>query len=284
MIIDGKKVASEILTELKEKIALSGIKPTLAVLLIGQNPASHLYVKMKKKGCEKVGINSIVKELDENIKEETLLWEIEKLNEDFSVDGILVQLPLPLHISAKKVLMAIDPSKDVDCFHPLNVGKVLIGDDDVLFPATPNGIKTLLQKYQIPVQGKHVVIVGRSNIVGKPLAAMLMQKKEGCDASVTICHSSTKNIAKLTRTADILIVAMGKAKFITAGMVKKGTVVIDVGVNKIETKKGPIIVGDVDFEKAAKKASYITPVPGGVGPMTIAMLLQNTYLSASRRK
>jgi len=273
MILDGKKIASEIIDEIKERVSELDRKPGLAFILVGDNPASESYVRSKKKACAYTGIQSILHNLPATIAESDLVVQIESLNRDPHIDGILVQLPLPPHISEQTVMLTIDPAKDVDGFHPLNVGKMLLGDPTAILPCTPNGIKVLLEKSHIPVEGKHVVIVGRSNIVGKPLAAILMQKRAGCNATVTVCHSGSD--LEIIRTADILIAAIGKPRFIQK--IKPGAVVIDVGINRLDGK----IVGDVDFEKVAHQASAITPVPGGVGPMTIAMLLKNTLKSVS---
>lgn len=278
-LIDGKKIAAKIQEEIILKVSqLQGRKPALAFILVGENPASLSYVRAKKKACAATGISSILIELSASISEGDLVREIEKLNRNPEVDGILVQLPLPFHIRELAITSAIDPEKDVDGFHPMNVGKMLIGDESGFLPCTPNGIKILLEKSQIPVEGKHVVIIGRSNIVGKPLAAILVQKKPHCNATVTLAHSHTKNLTELTRSADILVAAIGKPKFIVKEMVKPGAVVIDVGISRVDGK----LIGDVDFEKIAPIASRITPVPGGVGPMTIALLLQNTLLSYQR--
>ncbi len=287
-IIDGKKVAKEIRLELKEKV--SGLKnkygrvPGLVAILVGENPASQVYVRMKQRACDEVGIYSEVLRLPEETKETELIELIQKYNSDEKINGILVQLPLPKHISENKIIEAISPDKDVDGFHPINLGNLVIGKD-TFYPCTPYGILELLKRYEIETKGKHVVVVGRSNIVGKPVANMLLQKKEGANAIVTVCHSAAKDLKKYTATADILIAAIGRPKFITADMVKDGVVVIDVGINRVEdksTEKGYKLVGDVDFEEVSRKASYITPVPGGVGPMTIAMLLQNTYESFNK--
>lgn len=280
MIIDGKAIAAEIQQKIQSAIShLHGRKPGLAFVLVGQNPASMTYIKMKKKRCAEVGIVSIDKELPETISEEELLSLISSLNHDPDIDGILVQLPLPRHIRTEKILEAIDPEKDVDGFHPLNVGRLLLGDKSGFFPCTPYGITILLGHSQIDPKGKHVVILGRSNIVGKPLAALLMQKGEGANATVTVAHSATQNLKEMCRSADILIAAMGKPKLVKADMIKKGVVVIDVGINRF----GNQIVGDVDFDSVAPHCKAISPVPGGVGPMTIAMLLSNTLLSYQRR-
>lgn len=279
-LIDGKKIASEIQEVLKEKIGRFPRKISLAVLLVGEDPGSISYVRMKQKACLEIGIESIVEKLDLHVSEKTLLDRITALNRDPAIDGILVQQPLPEHIDADNICRAIDPSKDVDGFHPINVGKLLLGQEDGFIPCTPLGIQVLCEKSGIDLTGQHVVIVGRSNIVGKPLAALLVQKRKGCNATVTVAHSLTKNLESITRSADILIAAMGRPHFIRGHMVKSGAVVIDVGVNRIQEKK---LVGDVDFLSVSSVASRMTPVPGGVGPMTIAMLMQNTYESAHRR-
>lgn len=286
-IIDGNKIAAELRAELAEEIkalAERSVVPGLAVVLVGDNPASQVYVRMKEKACEEMGIASFEHRLPKETTEEQLLALVTQLNTDARVHGILVQLPLPDHISEKKVLNAIDPTKDVDGFHPVNVGKMLVGEPGFL-PCTPWGCQQMLVRSGYDPKGKHVVIVGRSNIVGKPLAAILMQKAPGADATVTVCHSRTKNIGAITGQADILIAAMGVPEFVKADMVKPGAVVIDVGVNRIEdkTKKsGYRLVGDVDFAAVSEKAEAISPVPGGVGPMTITMLLKNTVEAAKR--
>lgn len=286
-IIDGTKIANEIRAELKkevEKLKTShNLIPGLAVILVGTNPASVAYVGMKEKACKELGIFLDEHKLPEQTKEDELLKLIKKLNKDKKIHGILVQLPLPDHIDENKILYAIDPSKDVDGFHPVNVGKLMIGEDETFLPCTPFGIQQLLVRSGVELRGKHVVVVGRSNIVGKPVAMILLQKKDGADATVTVCHSRTKEIASITRQADILIAAIGKANYIKADMVKEGAVVIDVGVNRVEdaaSPKGYKLVGDVDFENVSKKVSAISPVPGGVGPMTIAMLMSNVIRAA----
>jgi len=285
-IIDGKKIAAEIKSEVKAEAdklkAEKGIVPGLGFILVGDNPASHVYVKMKGKGCEEVGFYSVTLELPERTSEATLLTKIEELNKDERIHGILVQLPLPGHISEEKVVEAVDPEKDVDGFHPVNVGRLAIGKPRFR-PCTPAGVQELLLRSGLDPAGKHVVIVGRSNIVGRPLAIMLSQKEAGANAVVTLCHTGARDLSYYTKQADILIAAMGKAEAITGGMVKPGAVVIDVGVNRVDdptTRNGYRLVGDVHFESAAKVASAITPVPGGVGPMTIAMLLKNTLEAA----
>ncbi len=287
-ILSGTELAEKMREEMKQEIARlkeeQGIVPGLAVILVGDNPASISYVKGKEKACAEIGIISREYKFDADYGEEKLLKLIEDLNNDSAIHGILVQLPLPDHINEEKVLYAIDPNKDVDGFHPVNVGKLMIGVDCFL-PCTPHGIQQLLIRNGIEISGKHVVIVGRSNIVGKPLAMMLVQKKPGANATVTMCHTGTKNMGEYTKQADILIVAAGRPHTVNGDMVKEGAVVIDVGVNRIEdpTKKsGFRLIGDVEFEEVSKKASAISPVPGGVGPMTITMLLYNTILSAKR--
>jgi methylenetetrahydrofolate dehydrogenase (NADP+) / methenyltetrahydrofolate cyclohydrolase len=281
MIINGKQIATEIKEELKNKIIkLKGKKPSLSVILVGNNLSSMSYVRVKKRACESIGIDFNLYHFDEDEKEEIVLKKIIELNENKNVNGILVQMPLPKHINPINIIESLNPNKDVDGFHPLNVGKMLIGDETGFLPCTPLGIKILLQKSLIEVESKHIVIVGRSNIVGKPLAAILVQKKPGCNATVTIAHSYSKNLKDLTRQADILIVAIGKANFITKEMVRYGCIVIDVGNNYLKQSDGTTkLVGDVDFENVSKIASHITPVPGGVGPMTVALLLQNTLNS-----
>lgn len=287
MIIDGKLVADAIQQELKEKISLLTTRPPcLAVVIVGEHPPSRIYVKRKTEACENIGMRSIKRELSAEITESELLSEIDKLNQDPSVDGILVQLPLPVHINPNRITYHIDPQKDVDGFHPYNVGKMLIGELDGFLPCTPYGIKVLLERHRIDISGKHALVIGRSNIVGKPMAALLMQSTPGGNATVTVAHRLTTNLKAISLLADLIIVAIGQPKFITADMVKEGAIVIDVGINKIadpSKKTGYSIVGDVDFENVAPKCSYITPVPGGVGPMTIAMLLHNTWLSYKKK-
>lgn len=277
-LIDGKNIAQGVRSELKEKIGkMTGRKPGLAFVLIGEDPASQAYVRMKKKGCQEVGIHSETLELPENISQEELLKEVKRLNADEKIDGILIQQPFPSHISTKAIVEATDPAKDVDGFHPLNIGRLLLGEPGGFAACTPLGVVRLLEKSGISTAGKQAVIVGRSNIVGKPLAALLMQR--GTDCTVTIAHSRTQNLEEVCQTADILIAAIGKPHFIKKGMVKKGAIVIDVGINR--TEKG--LVGDVAFDEVKEIAGAITPVPGGVGPMTIAMLLSNTYDSYRMR-
>lgn len=281
-IIDGKKAAAEIRAELKaevDKLINTGKPiPGLAAILVGENPASEVYVRSKGKACEDIGMNSKTERLPSEISEQKLLSVISKYNADKNFNGILVQLPLPKHINEDKIIEAILPEKDVDGFHPVNVGCLSIGKDTLL-PCTPAGIQELLVRYQIPIKGMHVVVVGRSNIVGKPIANILLQKKENANAVVTICHSAAKDISYYTKQADILIAAIGQPNFVKGSMLSEGVAVIDVGINRVTDAshpKGYKIVGDVDFDEASKKASFITPVPGGVGPMTIAMLLKNT--------
>lgn len=277
-MIDGKLVSAQLRQELKEQtsafIAKTGITPGLAVILVGDDPASAVYVRNKHRACEEVGMYSAVHKLPAETSEEELLALIDKLNDDDAIHGILVQLPLPKHISEERVVLAIDPSKDVDAFHPSNVGKIMLGNYRFL-PCTPAGVMALLRHYEIEVEGKHCVVVGRSNIVGKPQALLLLEK----NGTVTVCHSRTKNLADITRQADILVAAVGRPRFITADMVKDGAVVIDVGINRLPDGK---LCGDVDFAAVEEKAAAITPVPGGVGPMTITMLLQNTLRAAEK--
>lgn len=286
-LIDGKKIATHIQNEIKASIAqLVGRPPSLAVVLVGENPASDIYIKRKRVACEHVGMQSILLHLPEAVSEKELLSHIASLNNDPEIDGILVQLPLPKHINSQLVTQAIHPHKDVDGFHPINVGKLLNGEVDGFVPCTPLGIKVMLQRSGIDVAGKHAVILGRSNIVGKPMAALLMQNAPGGNATVTVVHSRSQNLQVLCQMADIVIAAIGRPLFLKAEMVKQGAVVVDVGINKIANPakaSGYEIVGDVDFDKVKEKCSYITPVPGGVGPLTIAMLLQNTLTSHQRR-
>lgn len=280
MLIDGKAIADQIQEELKLKIShIQGRKPCLAVIIVGNNPASKIYVDRKTKACAEIGITSMRHEFPESISELALLQSIDLLNKDQNIDGILLQLPLPAHINPLKMTQNLDPSKDVDGLHPTNVGKLLTGDQSAFLPCTPLGVKVLLERSGIDVAGKHVLVIGRSNLVGKPMAAILMQSATGGNATVTIAHSRTNNLKELCLMADILVVAIGQPQMITADMVKQGTVIIDVGINKIDNptrSSGYQLVGDVDFEKVKDKCAFITPVPGGVGPMTIAMLLSNT--------
>lgn len=287
MIIDGKAIANSIQKSLGEYISsLTGRKPALSVVLVGKNPASEIYVNNKAKACEAIGIQSIRKVFDEGVSEKTLLDYVTMQNNDPSIDGILVQLPLPRHIDPYKITLAISPEKDVDGFHPINLGNLLIGKTDGFVPCTPLGIRVMLEKSGIEIRGKHVIIIGRSTIVGKPMAALLTQKGPHGDATVTVAHSFTKNLKEICLQGDILIACGGKPKLITADMVKEGAVIVDVGINRVEDAsfpKGYKIVGDVDFDNVYAKCSHITPVPGGVGPMTIAMLLGNTVESFIRR-
>ncbi|MFO7314836.1 bifunctional methylenetetrahydrofolate dehydrogenase/methenyltetrahydrofolate cyclohydrolase FolD [Rhodothermus marinus] len=286
-IIDGKAIAAQVRAEVKAEVEAwvqAGHRPPyLAVILVGDNPASASYVRGKTKAAAEVGIASDTLHFDTSISEAELLAEIARLNDDEGVDGILVQLPLPDHIDPSRVLNAIRPDKDVDGFHPINAGRLLLGEPGFV-PATPAGILELLRRSGIETTGKHAVVVGRSNIVGRPLAALLLHR--GIDATVTVCHSRTRDLAALTRTADILVAAIGRPRYITADMVREGAVVIDVGINRVDDPSHPRgyrLVGDVDFEAVAEKAGWITPVPGGVGPMTIALLLRNTLYAAQRR-
>lgn len=288
-IIDGKQVAADMRAEIKEQTATLretlGIQPGLAVVLVGDNPASKSYVSAKEKACAEAGFASFDHRLPQDISEESLLALIDRLNHDPAVDGILVQLPLPRHIDENRVIMAIDPEKDVDGFHPVNVGRMLIGQPCFL-PCTPHGILHLLKRSGVSTDGAHAVVVGRSNIVGKPVASLLLQKSALGNATVTLCHTHTRDLAAFTRQADILIVASGRPGTVTGEMVRPGAVVIDVGVNRVEdpdSPKGYRLVGDVDFDSVRQVASLITPVPGGVGPMTITMLLYNTLEAARRR-
>jgi len=284
-VIDGKAMAEVLKEALRpriEALATRNVVPGLVAVLVGQNPASQIYVKAKAKACEELGMHSEIVELPEMTAEDALLAEIGKLNSRKDVHGILVQQPLPPGIRAEKAVAAVSPLKDVDCFHPVNVGLLLIGTPRFA-PATPSGVVELLVRSGNDPSGKHVVILGRSNIVGKPLAALLMQKGRGGNATVTVCHSSTPNVASFTKTADILVAAIGQPRFVKRDMVRAGAVVIDVGINRIpdaSTKAGQRLVGDVDFDAVKEVAAAITPVPGGVGPMTIAMLLRNTLAAA----
>lgn len=275
-ILDGKAVSQRVKNALKDEtekfVEKYGIRPGLAVVIVGDDPASRVYVNSKKKACAEIGYYSEEHALPESTTEGELLSLVEKLNGDEKIHGILVQLPLPKHINEEKIINAINPKKDVDAFHPVNVGKIMIGNFDFL-PCTPAGIMELINEAGIDLTGKNCVVVGRSNIVGKPQAMLLLHK----NATVTICHSKTKNIKEITKNADVLVAAVGRAQMFDGDYIKDGAVVIDVGMNRLENKK---LVGDVDFESAAKKASCITPVPGGVGPMTIAMLMKNTLTAA----
>jgi len=279
-LIDGKATAARVRAEVAERtaeLALEGVTPGLATVLVGDDPASKIYVSSKRKACAEVGIKAWDHDLPASTSQDHLMNLIEKLNSDPFVHGILVQLPLPEHVDEQLVLDSVDPAKDADGFHPYNLGRLLTGDL-VVAPATPAGIQELLKRYGVETAGADVVIVGRSNIVGKPLAALLAQKGPGANATVTICHTATRDLPAHTKRADILVAAMGRAHAITGPMIKEGAVVIDVGMNRTESG----LVGDVDFEAAVQVASKITPVPGGVGPMTIAMLLSNTEQLARR--
>lgn len=277
----SKQIREEITKEIEELKEKHGVTPGLATILVGEDPGSKVYVGQKEKACNNLGIYSARSDLPEETSEADLLDLVNKLNDDPKIHGILVQLPLPKHIDAESVIYAINPDKDVDCFHPVNVGKLVIGTGRFL-PCTPHGIMELLKRSGVTTEGKHVVIVGRSNIVGKPMINLMLQPPPGGNATVTLCHTGTKDLAAYTKTADILIVAVGHPKTITADMVKEGVVVIDVGVNRIgKTPEGKgILAGDVDFDSVQEKAAAITPVPGGVGPMTITMLMKNALAAA----
>lgn len=289
VILDGKKTSTDLKNEIAEavkQLKAQGKKvPHLAAVLVGTDGASMTYVNSKVKACELVGFNSTLIELPEDTSEEKLLQEINKLNNDTDIDGFIVQLPLPKHIDEQKVIMAVHPDKDVDGFHPVNVGKLTL-NLPTFISATPYGIMELLERYNVETSGKHVVVIGRSNIVGRPMSILMSQKRNAGDATVTVAHSRTKNLKELTLQADIIVAALGIPEFLKGDMVKEGTVIIDVGITRVDDatkKRGYRIAGDVDFETVSKKASYITPVPGGVGPMTIAMLLKNT-LQACQNK
>jgi len=257
----------------------------LAAVLVGNDGASLTYVGSKVRSCEKIGFDSTLIRLPDNISEDELLDQIEKLNNDETLDGFIVQLPLPKHIDEEKVLMAVDPEKDVDGFHPANFGKMAL-DMEAFIPATPFGIMELLRRYKLDISGKHAVVIGRSHIVGRPMSILLSQKGSPGNATVTLTHSRTQNLAEITRSADVVVSALGVPNFLKADMVKDGAIIIDVGITRVPDEnhpKGYVITGDVDYEAVKEKSSYITPVPGGVGPMTIAMLLQNTYLAYSRK-
>lgn len=281
-VLDGTSIAQSIRAEVAAqvaKLAGQGQKPGLAAVLVGEDPASTVYVRSKGKACEEAGMHSVTLRLPASASEAELLETVDRLNADLQIHGILVQLPLPKHINSERVLRRIDPAKDVDGFHPVNVGKLVIGDRTAFRPATPYGVQQMLIRSGIETRGAHAVIVGRSNIVGRPMANLLIQQGPGGDATVTVCHSKTRDLPAVTRSADILIAAIGKAEFVTADMVRPGAVVIDVGINRVEDSSKPRgyrLVGDVAYGPVAQIASAITPVPGGVGPMTIAMLLQNT--------
>ncbi|WMI64369.1 bifunctional methylenetetrahydrofolate dehydrogenase/methenyltetrahydrofolate cyclohydrolase FolD [Aestuariibaculum sp. YM273] len=287
-ILDGKKVSNdikeEIAVEVSNMVANGEKVPHLAAILVGTDGASMTYVNAKVKACEKIGFHSTLIDLPEETTEDVLLQKIHELNTNDDIDGFIVQLPLPKHIDEQKVLMAIDPDKDVDGFHPTNVGRMAL-DLPTFLPATPFGIMELLERYNVETSGKNVVVMGRSHIVGRPMSILMSQKRKAGDATVTVVHSRTKNLAEITRGADIIVAAIGISEYLTGDMVKDGVVVIDVGITRVpdDTKKaGYRLAGDVDFASVSPKASYITPVPGGVGPMTIAMLLKNTLLARER--
>ena len=288
-ILDGKKLSNVIKEEIREAVSLrkeQGLKtPHLAAVLVGNDGASLTYVGSKVRSCEQVGFQSTLIRLEDTISEEVLLDKIKELNQDESLDGYIVQLPLPKHINEEKILLAVDPDKDVDGFHPTNFGRMAL-DMESFIPATPFGIIEMLKRYKIPTSGKHCVVIGRSHIVGRPISILMSQKGAAGDATVTLTHSRTKNLAELTLEADIIVSALGVPDFLKADMVKEGVVIIDVGITRVVDEshpKGYVIKGDVDFEKVSEKASFITPVPGGVGPMTIAMLLKNTLISCERK-
>ena len=289
ILLDGKKTSDDLKIEIAESVkqlkAQGKKTPHLAAILVGTDGASMTYVSNKVKACHLVGFNSTLIELPSETTEATLLHEIEKLNNDNDIDGFIVQLPLPKHINEEKVLNAVNPNKDVDGFHPTNVGRMAL-DMPCFLPATPFGILELLERYQVETSGKHVVVIGRSHIVGRPMSILMSQKRKAGDATVTIAHSRTKNLKDFTLQADIIVAALGIPEFLTGDMVKDGVTIIDVGITRVEdaTKKsGYRLAGDVHFESVSKKASFITPVPGGVGPMTIAMLMKNTLLACERK-
>jgi methylenetetrahydrofolate dehydrogenase (NADP+)/methenyltetrahydrofolate cyclohydrolase len=287
-LIDGNAIAKSIRQEVTTEVAklvARGIRPGLAVVLVGDDPASEVYVRNKGRACDEAGMHSVTINMPATTTQAELLAEVKRLNEDPAIHGILVQMPLPKHLDAEVVIRSILPAKDVDGFHPVNVGKNLIGERDGFVPCTPAGVQEMLARSGTETKGKECVIVGRSNIVGKPMMALMVQNGPNANATVTVCHSATRDLKEHTLRADILIVAAGKAKMVTGDMVKEGAVVIDVGINRIEdssTKSGYRLVGDVDFASARERASKITPVPGGVGPMTIAMLLKNTVRAAEQ--
>ncbi|MEX2110640.1 MAG: tetrahydrofolate dehydrogenase/cyclohydrolase catalytic domain-containing protein [Gemmatimonadaceae bacterium] len=288
-LIDGRAVAKRVLADVArrvENLALKGVKPGLAVVLVGDDPASAVYVSGKAKACEEAGMHSVALRLPADTSESDLLARVGHMNADPAIHGILVQMPLPKQINAEAVIRRVDPSKDVDGFHPVNVGKMLVGDRDGFVPCTPLGIQLLLQESGVKTPGKSCVIIGRSNIVGKPMAALMMQDNDKANCTVTVCHRQTVDLRAHTSRADILIVAAGRSRMITADMVKPGAVVIDVGMNRVadsQAANGMRLVGDVDFDAVREVASKITPVPGGVGPMTIAMLMSNTVRAAEMR-
>ena len=279
-IIDGKALSDKILKEIEnehsELQAKVGRKAGLAVIIVGENPASQIYVRNKIRACERVGFHSETIRFDENITEENLLLEIEKLNNDSNIDGILVQLPIPKHIDGLKIINAISAEKDVDGFHTTNIGKMMIGDETGFLPCTPAGVIQMFEEYNIDLEGKDVLVIGQSNIVGKPMTLLLINKR----ATVQVCNSKTKNLPEKLQKADVVVAAAGSPKLVKGSDVKEGVVVIDIGINRVNGK----ICGDVDFEEVSQKASYITPVPGGVGPMTIAMLIKNTFKSYKQKQ
>jgi methylenetetrahydrofolate dehydrogenase (NADP+)/methenyltetrahydrofolate cyclohydrolase len=289
-VIDGKKLAHDIRLEVATEVARlggTGVKPGLAVVIVGDDPASRVYVRSKGKACLEAGMHSETIEYPAMVSQAELLATIDRLNADPAIHGMLVQLPLPKHIDTEAVLRRVDPAKDVDGFHPVNVGKLVISDKTALRPATPYGVQQMLVRSDIETRGAHAVIVGRSTIVGRPMASLLLQDGPGGNATVTVCHSRSRDLPAITRTADILIVAIGKPEFVTADMVNPGAVVIDVGINRVDDPanvKGYRLVGDVAYASVAEVASAITPVPGGVGPMTIAMLLRNTLQAAEQSR
>lgn len=287
-LIDGKKISEQLQNEIAEDVkklkAAGGKTPHLAAILVGEDPASKAYVGSKVKACEKVGFKSSLIKFDANISEKELLAKLDELNNDADLDGYIVQLPLPKHISEHKITEAVKPSKDVDGFHPINIGRLVL-DLPTYISATPYGIMELLARYNIPTEGKHCVVLGRSHIVGSPMSILMAKNTKPGNCTVSLCHSRTKNLKEFTLNADIIIAAIGKPEFLTGDMVKPGAVVIDVGINRVDDAtlpKGYKLVGDVNFEEVAPKCSYITPVPGGVGPMTIASLLKNTLLAAKK--
>ena len=288
ILLDGKKTANDIAKEIAIEVSFllsnGGKKPHLAAILVGGDGASETYVNAKVKACEKVGFESTLIRLDNTVSESHLLAEIEKINSNPDIDGLIVQLPLPSHIDEMKVTQAIDPTKDVDGFHPQNIGRMALNLPTYL-PATPSGILELLERYHVETSGKHCVVIGRSHIVGSPMSILMARNNYPGNCTVTLTHSKTKNLKEITKTADILIVALGKAEFVTADMIKDGVCIIDVGITRVKsnnTKSGWKLLGDVAFDEVAEKSSFITPVPGGVGPMTIAMLLKNTLVSAKK--
>lgn len=288
ILIDGKKISlelqSEIAVEVKELIANGKKQPHLAAILVGDDPASQTYVNSKVKACDNVGFKSTLVRFESSVTEQTLLAKIEELNNNDDIDGYIIQLPLPRHISEQKMIEAIHPNKDVDGFHPVNVGRLVLNLPTYI-SATPFGIIQLLERYDIPTDGKHCVVIGRSHIVGSPMSILMSKNTKVGNCTVTLCHSHTKNLKEHTLNADIIIAAIGKPNFITADMVKQGAVIIDVGINRVDDTsltKGFKLVGDVSFAEVSEKASYITPVPGGVGPMTIASLLKNTLIAAKK--